>query len=1071
MAIRETLSTRPVASRRTVSSSRTISSTRAFDVLSPQRQVLLTARNTTTADWHDHLFTATVSALLGIDATSLRVYETDSTGMLLDKAWDWRYGSVNPSPPNHFWSVPAYLSSTTTVAVKALGKWASGETRYFVVAWHTTSGGLAAVEFGHLDGVATDWTATVTFGTTGNVYALNVGGTVYSYTQQVGDADATAVAVGIKNAVNGGTVATATNAAGVLTITPVNQRNAAFSVLTDGTTTTPANLVVTIPARFKVARIGPETVTYAVATYGHGLPLGLGTSIIATRPGLSRSDTQALIFGDYRVNADGTSYGAIAGPNNAGQYTTPLTMTRTGPTIDYTGRVVFSIRSAGDDWLGTYTLQQQHRFYTGRKSDNSGAGTLLKYVDLFRLVYTMTCQRAYTPQTLSSATTAASSTLKVLGFDTTLATFGGNVTEAASNQIAGFSFQPGTDTAPVSYAAAADLSGLPVVGTILGMHGNAIGLGVKVTSISATGFGSQTIEPKWAANNSRATPQLQYRGTSNGSTIPLNAQIVVDCWLAFGFTNNATTVGDNLLPDELVDLLRNVDATPTVTVSAMQSGTLAPSRSGLLSLMTTASANAVTGLTFFRTNAATITTRTRGYAWRYQVKTNTPDVADDDDGSYGVAHALHGLVLRYLRLRDPSLVAVIEDYAQYFVDIEAAAQSAYGSFWSGGIPYWYWPSATPSSGYTSEGGIQEAVGSTGVDPAFGSALGAITYSQGQPRRKTSIDQTHIATSGLWAYLYLLRNETAFTANTTLRANVLALLGRMASFEGLWYAAANQVVTNAYRLCQGLTALNANGIDATHTNTTSGVPLASPYWGETFGTWNVSDTDGDQANASANSSLDDWMRAVWAPDSVESGVRRYMQGRAMDMLLLDAGRHDVLWGASVNTRGTQGVYPMGWSQRPAVASNTTEYESSRSSTGYNGYGADKHLLQFNSTGALDHMSGRAAQRACVLAFTALLDPTFSVPTEQSSTTTLRSVPILTALNDQMRILALYGTEPTTKAQRFAIGGFLGRTTTYDPQIVDSAYTGYWMLATELWHLVQRRVAGTFSLSSYYRFAGV
>jgi hypothetical protein len=91
---------------------------------------------------------------------------------------------------------------------------------------------------------------------------------------------------------------------------------------------------------------------------------------------------------------------------------------------------------------------------------------------------------------------------------------------------------------------------------------------------------------------------------------------------------------------------------------------------------------------------------------------------------------------------------------------------------------------------------------------------------------------------------------------------------------------------------------------------------------------------------------------------------------------------------------------------------------------------------------------------VVALAALLDPTALIPLELTGgSTVVREVLITTALDDMGMTMAAYLPEPTTKAIRFAVAGKMGETTSFDPQRIDSAYTGYWMYALELWHLVR------------------
>lgn len=872
------------------------------------------------------------------------------------------------------------------------------------------------------------YTVTLTRGSTNDVYAVVVNGTSYSYTQQAGDADATAVAVGLTAAINAGTLAQATNAAGVVSIIP---RTRVTTFATTGSTT-PANLVVVTPSM--------AIATVVAGSNGNVYTLTIGGGTYSyTQAGVDDAAAIATQLAS-KINASGV-YG---------------TATRSGAVLTITPvNSNYGVTNVGTTTVANLTIL-------------TAAPLLLKYVDVAHVVLTQTCQRAYTPGNIANNVTATSN-FDFISLCSTNNNFTSNTTEATPNKVANFSAPISTGVI-TSFGASADLSGLSVTGTVLGTHGNTNGWGVLVNSASYTGFGSQTPEFKWAAT-SNPFAVLQFRNVSNGSTIPQGAQVVIDFWIVSGFTGNATTVGDNLLPDEIVDLLRTITAQPTATVSPKATYIA----SGLAETVRKCADTSLLGLTYFRNGAPTVTGVTRGYPYRVHARLGGIDVADDDDGSYSVAFGLMAYVLRYMRTGDTSLMATIENYVQYFIDIEAATRAKYNTggstFWDGAISYWYWPREDTQT-YPTDGGIQEASGSTGVDPQFGSALAPITYGtgsypKGTPRRKTSIDQMHIATFGLWHYLYLLRNDPNISASV--RTNALALLNRMATFEATWYAAANCVIANCYAMCTGATQKKMNGIDETYRNTYVPTAVATPFTGDTYGDWQVSNGSGVLVNASANQSTDDAARALYSPDSVEAGLLNYIAGKAMDMLGLDMGRHDTKYGGTVTSFGTLGSYPPGWSLRANVSGNTTEYESTRVSASNNGFSTDKHLLQING-GARDHMSGRAAQRAWVLAFRAMLDPSGVIPTEQNGSTVLRSVAALTAVDDQMRTLALYGTEPVTKGQRYAIAGWLGKTTTYDPQISDHAATAYWAAACEMWLLLQDVVSGTKLMSSYFRFEG-
>lgn len=822
---------------------------------------------------------------------------------------------------------------------------------------------------------------------------------------------------------------------------------------------------------YQIGRTGPDT--SGITQYYLGLPSSANASATNLLTIGRLGVTQLLRLFHYRVNGDATDYGAITATQD--------TVTVDGPTITVSGTITCSTRSAAVDWSGTYTAVYQHRWYLGDKTNGLAAKSLPKHIDLCHFTYTMTCQRAYNPPTDSGGN--AITNTDVLQVTDTGASYTGNVTIEGANAIPNFYQTSGGSL--TSVASSANLSAVTVGSNlILGAAGNAHALGVRVNSITLSNFGTQTPSLRLFATS---TPQLQVMiaGLVNSKTIPIGATIAADLWYAHHTTPNGTTTGDVLMPYELVDVLTNADWAPTVTRLATERYADAV----LAQTMHRAGTRAVQGVTWFQSNATALTTVSSNYGYQYNVKSAAVTTPDDDDGNYGEAHKLHGLCLRYLRTHDSALVALIENQVQWHLDIEAAAIAAYGSWWSGATPYWYWPSATSSgSAYTTEGGCSEAsnTGATPnalIDPNWAAinggtyGLGSITYTQGQVRRKHSIDQSHMVTHGLFAYLYLLRGEAAITANTTLRANALTYLNRMKLFEADKYTASSRVIDNAYAICNGASfgsASHNNGINATLLNTESGSSLANPYYGQYFGTWNVSNTNGSQADASSNVTIDAFFRAAFAPDSVESGVRRFMQGQAMDMLLLDLSRHDVERGSTLSTKGVIGAYRDGWNTRAGISGNTTRYAASRdlgTVPSNNGYSTDLHWFRVDSTGSLDHLSGRAAQRAIALAFVALLDPTYTIPVEMSGASVLRSVNVVTALNDQVRTLALYGHEPTTNAQRFAVAGYFGKSTTYDPQIVDSAFTGYWMMAIELWHLVQMRVIGINVLPTYYRFAGI
>jgi hypothetical protein len=87
---------------------------------------------------------------------------------------------------------------------------------------------------------------------------------------------------------------------------------------------------------------------------------------------------------------------------------------------------------------------------------------------------------------------------------------------------------------------------------------------------------------------------------------------------------------------------------------------------------------------------------------------------------------------------------------------------------------------------------------------------------------------------------------------------------------------------------------------------------------------------------------------------------------------------------------------------------------------------------------------------VLCLTYLIGGAYAVPVEMSGgSTVVRSVDLRAYIDALAGTMALYGTEETTNARRHSALGFLGGAA---PKLVDSSMTGHWMLASELWHLV-------------------
>jgi hypothetical protein len=966
------------------------------------RRVEIAATNPSALVLHDQLVTATVPA--GITAGTLRVVEVDADGGI-ERAFDSGY--VPGATINRLAFCPASLSGTT-LTFQALGRWAAGATRTFRAYWDSTNVAAFTPQT-YLDVVPIAWTGTVVSAVDTATYTLVVGGTPYS-TTATGVSTTATIATALRAAINAGTEAVASGSSATVTVTPTaaSQRNPAFAVTNAGTTT-PANLTVAKPGYWPVKRAGPDTeATNALGGWNTGMPIDASTqqAQAAGRAAIGWSDVNAAIrLLVYKVSGDASTYGLVLGA--------VTTVSFDGPTITITGTLTGSTRLAATDWSGTYTATFHHKVAALDKTNGLAPLSVHKQANCVRLQLTLTCARAYTPVNDTGAGTSVINQA-ILSVNHAL-TFAGNGTTVAGEQLTNWY---ATDAAaPASIATSSDTAGLTIAGSMVGGAGNTNCYGVRVNSAALSlGAGQSAAIVKWWGGN------LQIASTTSTQTIPQGSTITLDCWLLFHRTNSPATTGDNLTPTEARLLLRGLAVTPTATVAAAESYASA----SLAATMASAATKAVSGLDWFADNALAKTGLAANYAYQWNTVTSVVDVPDDDDGTYGHAHALHGLCLRYRRTRDASLIAKIERAAQYHLDIEAAAVATWGSFYNGSAPYFYAPKAMTKT--ASEGGLAGNYTDAGV--ATGPTL-TVNYTTGQPRRLTSVDQMNMVVHGLYAYLYLLRNESAITANTTLRTNVRAYLDRMATFEGNYTPTNGRAARNLARKLDGLAALDANG--RTNANT------STPYYGNLYDAWQRSNGDGVAIGPSANTALVAFFQSLYSGDGTLAATTRYMQGEAQNTLTGDAGRHDVTY--SPATWGVLGTYPDSWGLRSAAVGNNTKYTSGRA--------GDDHYFSLTS-GVRDSMTGRSAQRLGVLCLAALLDPTYSVPIETDGAgTVLRSVNIVTACDDMAQSLALYGRDPTTDAMRFSSTGFLGGS---GPWTLDSAFTGYWMWASELWHLV-------------------
>lgn len=776
-----------------------------------------------------------------------------------------------------------------------------------------------------------------------------------------------------------------------------------------------------------LARIGPDNES-GVFDDVMSLPSTTG-SAPKTKPGWARAAAGLTARAmTYTVNGVG-AFNATSG--------TVTDLTNNGPTVTANGTINFP-RS---EWAGSYTCEYQNTLITGRKADNTGANTLTKLADAMLVVLTYTNQTAYTSTAIANTVTApANFDIITLAASTTGPVSG----EAAGNQIATFSAPVGSGTI-TEYVGSEDITDLPVLNTIIGRHTGFGGAAIVVKRISLTGFGSQSPEAVWVSDSSR-NAYLQLRNLTTSSVIPAGAEIEVEFWFVDSFTGSGPVSLGHAVPDEIVALM---DSVVTATTNDIGGVELRPTDKA--DSLEQASVNTVAGIKWMQDNAVAVHTISGNAAYEYDVQTGlvasaAGSVVDDHDANYGDAYKLAGLCFCYLRTHDPALIPLIEYQANYHVQIEQDAVAQYGgTFWLGSAPYFYWTLPTPSGAtnpsFANDGGTLAnagpLVGGHAVDPNMpGGVLGQMNYSQGDVRRHTSIDQMHMVLLGLYHYRYLLRNESAITANATLWADVLAYIGRMRDFEALHFSAASsRLAANLYQICTTGTPTNANGqTDANVTN---------PYNGAQFGLWQISDTDDFQANPSSNVTIDNFINSVCSPNTTLSALKRYMQGQTKDMLASDYGQHDVVSGLAADLGIVPDAYPQGWLPR---AAGGTYYRFSSGRTG------DDHYLEVRA-GYRDALNGRAPQRAACVALTALLDPTYQVPIEMTGGTTIvRSVPVAEAAIDIVHSMGMYGVEPITKAQRHGVAGTLGRTSSFHPQIIDSAFTGYYMYAVELAHLV-------------------
>jgi hypothetical protein len=419
----------------------------------------------------------------------------------------------------------------------------------------------------------------------------------------------------------------------------------------------------------------------------------------------------------YKVNSDAVSYYCNSG--------TITGITANGPNLVVTGTLTSTIAGSNTGrWSGAYTATFMHAFVSGALTSNAtpaaGPLTKMKNVMVMRLQIVWTCTTGYAPTDVGSGNVGSSFIL--LSYADKNNSFAGNVTAVAPNTTTNFYATAGNG--PTAYAINADLSAIAVPGTVIGSAGNTHASGLILKSITpGNGFPNGIAIQLFADSN--AFVSVQCNGVSHTTTpIPTGATITIDSYMATSYTQNPSTSADSLLPSEVVTLLQNVDAVPSITYAheLLQSTTLNQT-------MVNVGSRLVSGIKWYQQNAASITGKFNNYTFTYQTRASngvaqgTLGLADDNDGNYGEAHKLTGLCLRYLRTLDRSLLPLMALQARFHIDLERALVATWGNWWSGATSFWFAP-------ITYTGNIEGGYGQPGssvaqVDPAA-STYGTLT---------------------------------------------------------------------------------------------------------------------------------------------------------------------------------------------------------------------------------------------------------------------------------------------------------------------------------------------------------
>lgn len=967
---------------------------------------IVTATNNTGLDLEDGSVQVSIPSGASFTAYTVRVVDITSFGAYISHGWRYQ----TQEAPNNFVFVPVTVQSGT-LTIKALGKWKANERRYWGVYWSGSSP-LSAITYKHLNVIAQNYTAAVTLGSVGDVYSLNLNGTVYSYTTVSGDTALT-IATNLANTVNAGTLANASSG-GTSTITfSAKQPQNPFSATSTGTV--PGNLIITKPPGYVVERVGPST-DIQPYNYLSDVYLPNGPIFPWNNVGIySSSNHYQFMLPTYYVGA--TRYGFTSATQSSVSLQDNQVVVQ-GNLGDPTSRLT-----------GTYTATYKHHFPSVLASDGSGTWTIYHAPTV---KWTMTIN-------VANSFTSGNSEFVIFrlwdfnengaspsgyGYGTIPYFYqvpGGSITNAGQGV--------GNATIPLQS------------GVTLGCCGPNYIQAFKIDSVSVQNFSGVSARGL-VVNSDSYGFSIAFEDMSTTTPIPNNASVTLSVTVMFHFKNAAASA-TNMQPVDATRVLQS--AYPVIgTAGSVETVPSDSVTSDIRNLMTMS----FTGARWFQTNASSYGGVSWNAAYQYDLQALKQAPCDDDDSSYGQGHLLHALVLRYLRTQDANLIPVIEYIVQYFIKLNQLLETRYGSVVYGMISYWVWPGPGPVTYYNPD------------------TNKSTIYNVGDPNNWSSLEQMHMSAQGLWAYVNFLSNQPIGLFPNM--QNAITLLGKMQQFEESQSPAVigqyrPDIPSNAYVIGNALYMATAgkygaqryNGATATVANTASGMPWSTITSGQYYTQWIQQNATNITLNTSANTMLIGFLQALWAPDTTNAGILQFLHTWAVESIVEDFYYHQAQTDSSTATWGNfLNDYPVGWASRTNFMTGM-----------YNAANTPTHYILLNNGGARDALYGRVSQMCVFLALLALFDPSYNIPIDGNNT-----VNVINYLNDRLHLMSVYMTEPTTGAQRRGCARYFGTSSAQPDMAVDATYHGYYMLACELWYLVQERLAGRLNPATYYRFPG-